>query len=84
MELSWIGFALVFGLVAKKLGQAPLIGFLVAGFMLLALDPVVESAIGWELRPDGSLESLATVGVWMLLFAIGLKLDIPSLLKPHI
>jgi predicted Kef-type K+ transport protein len=74
MELSWIGIALVFGLVAKKLGQAPLLGFLVAGFAL--------SALGVD--PGQTLDELANVGVLLLLFAIGLKLDIPSLVKPHI
>jgi predicted Kef-type K+ transport protein len=74
MELTWIGVALVFGLVAKKLGQAPLLGFLVAGFAL--------SAAGVD--PGPTLDELANVGVLLLLFAIGLKLDIPSLLRPHI
>jgi glutathione-regulated potassium-efflux system ancillary protein KefC len=74
MELSWIGIALVFGLLAKKLGQAPLLGFLLAGFLLSALN----------ITPGPALEDLANVGVLMLLFAIGLKLDLPSLLQPHI
>ncbi|MEO1082131.1 MAG: cation:proton antiporter family protein [Pseudomonadota bacterium] len=74
MELSWIGVALIFGLAAKKVGQAPLVGFLVAGFALAALD----------IDPGDTLTELANVGVLMLLFAIGLKLDIPSLLRPHI
>ncbi|MEM6731807.1 MAG: cation:proton antiporter [Myxococcota bacterium] len=60
MELSWIGVALVFGLVAKKLGQAPLVGFLVAGFVL--------SALGVD--PGESLDDLAHIGVLLLLFAI--------------
>ena len=74
MELSWIGVALGFGLLAKKLGQAPLLGFLVAGFCL--------SALG--IQPGPALADLANVGVLLLLFAIGLKLDLRSLIKPHI
>ncbi len=74
MELSWIGVALIFGVAAKKVGQAPLVGFLVAGFALAALG----------VDPGDALDDLANVGVLMLLFAIGLKLDIPSLLRPHI
>lgn len=74
MELSWIGIALLFGLLAKKLGQAPLLGFLVAGFLL--------SVLG--ITPGPTLDELANIGVLMLLFAIGLKLDLPSLLQPHI
>lgn len=74
MDLSWIGIALLFGLLAKKLGQAPLLGFLVAGFALAALG----------VDPGPTLDELANVGVLLLLFAIGLKLEIPSLLRPHI
>ncbi|MEM9695116.1 MAG: cation:proton antiporter family protein [Myxococcota bacterium] len=74
MELSWIGVALVFGLVAKKLNQAPLVGFLIAGFVLEAAGVTVSPA----------LEQLANVGVMLLLFAIGLKLDLTSLVKPYI
>ncbi|MEM8941659.1 MAG: cation:proton antiporter [Pseudomonadota bacterium] len=74
MELSWIGVALLFGLIAKKLDQAPLVGFLIAGFVL--------SATGVD--PGQVLTDLASVGVLLLLFAIGLKLDLPSLLRPHI
>jgi len=74
MELSWIGVALVFGLLARQLGQAPLLGFLLAGFALAALG----------VDPGPALDDLANVGVLLLLFAIGLKLDIPSLLRPHI
>ncbi|WOJ96987.1 cation:proton antiporter family protein [Congregibacter brevis] len=74
MELSWIGVALIFGIIAKKLGQAPLVGFLAAGFAL--------SALGVD--PGDALDDLANVGVLLLLFAIGLKIDLPSLLQPHI
>ncbi|MEQ8265181.1 cation:proton antiporter [Pseudohaliea sp.] len=74
MDLSWIGIALLCGLAAKKLGQAPLLGFLVAGFAL--------SALGVD--PGPTLDELAQVGVLLLLFAIGLKLDIPALVRPHI
>lgn len=74
MDLSWIGIALVCGLIAKQLGQAPLVGFLAAGFGLAALG----------VDPGPTLDELANVGVLLLLFAIGLKLDLPSLLRPHI
>lgn len=66
MELKWIGIAFLFGLFAKRLGQAPLLGFMAAGFALELLG----------LRPDDSLRELADVGILLLLFAIGLKLDL--------
>lgn len=72
MELLWIGVAFVLGFLAKRLGQPPLIGFLGAGFALEALG----------FRPDASLDELADVGVLILLFTIGLKLDVRSVVQP--
>ena len=74
MDLTWIGIAFVFGLAVKQLGQAPLLGFLAAGFLMKPLG----------LEVDPSLTALSNIGVQLLLFAIGLKLDLPSLLRPHV
>ncbi|MEM9696838.1 MAG: cation:proton antiporter, partial [Myxococcota bacterium] len=74
MDLTWIGIAFLFGVVLKQLGQAPLLGFLAAGFAM--------SELG--LDPDPTLPALANFGVQLLLFAIGLKLDLRSLLRPHV
>ncbi|MEM6992358.1 MAG: cation:proton antiporter, partial [Myxococcota bacterium] len=72
MELLWIGVAFVLGFIAKRLGQPPLLGFLAAGFVLELLG----------FRPDVALEQLADIGVLLLLFAIGLKLDVASVVRP--
>jgi len=74
MELKWIGVAFVLGLAVRRLGQPPLLGFLAAGFLLEFLG----------LRPDVQLVDLANIGVLLLLFAIGLKLDLRSLIKPYV
>lgn len=74
MDLTWIGIAFVFGVAVKKMKQAPLLGFLAAGFLMKLLG----------LEADPSLGALSNVGVQLLLFAIGLKLDLPSLLRPHV
>ncbi|MFK7989002.1 MAG: cation:proton antiporter [Sandaracinaceae bacterium] len=74
VEIQWIGIAFVFGLVARRLGQPPLLGFLAAGFGLELLG----------LRPDASLIELAHVGILLLLFTIGLKLDLRALLTRHV
>ena len=74
MDLTWIGIAFVFGLAVKRLGQAPLLGFLAAGFLMKKLG----------LEADPSLTTLSNIGVQLLLFAIGLKLDLRSLLRPHV
>ena len=74
MELLWIGVAFVLGFLAKRLDQPPLLGFLAAGFVL--------EFMGF--RPDVALEELANVGVLLLLFTIGLKLDIKSVVRPEV
>jgi glutathione-regulated potassium-efflux system ancillary protein KefC len=74
MDLHWIGVAFLLGLGARRLGQPPLLGFLAAGFGL--------ELIG--LRPDESLRELAHVGILLLLFTIGLKLDLRSLTRAYV
>ncbi len=73
-DLYWLGPALVSGLLAVRFGLPPLVGYLIAGFVLNALgfnDHVKLTAIG-------------NLGVTLLLFTIGLKLDVRSLLRPVI
>lgn len=72
VELLWIGVAFLLGFLARRLGQPPLLGFLAAGFVLELLG----------FRPDVALEELANVGVLLLLFTIGLKLDVASVVRP--
>ena len=84
MDFTWIAFtdsytaliALVFalGFIAKQVGLPPLVGFLIAGFMM--------KAMGVEMFP--ALNTLADLGITLLLFTIGLKLDIRSLIRPEI
>lgn len=84
MDFTWIAInhvstamiALVFvlGFIAKQIGLPPLVGFLISGFILKAL--------GVEIIPG--LNSLADLGITLLLFTIGLKLDIRSLARPEI
>lgn len=74
MELQWIGVAFIFGLLARRLGQPPLVGYLVAG---LALEL-------WGFRMDSSLAELTGVGIYLLLFSIGLKLDLPSVARREV
>jgi len=71
---AWIAIAFAFGLLFKQLRLPPMVGFLVAGFIL--------HLIGIE--GDSFLRAIADLGVTLLLFTIGLKLRIGSLLKPEI
>ncbi|WP_435771866.1 cation:proton antiporter domain-containing protein [Nocardioides sp. SYSU DS0651] len=66
--------AFVAGFAAVALRLPPLVGFLVAGFALEASD--VEELPG--------LETLADLGVTLLLFGIGLKLDARTLLRREV
>lgn len=63
---AWIILALVAGLLARSIGLPPLVGYLGAGFALHAL-----GAEGGPL-----LDEMADLGIWLLLFSIGLKLDL--------
>jgi glutathione-regulated potassium-efflux system ancillary protein KefC len=66
--------ALIAGLAAKRIALPPLVGFLIAGFVVAQV-PALASI---------DFQPLADLGVTLLLFTIGLKLDLRSLLRPHI
>ena len=74
MDPLWIAIAFVLGFTVKQIGLPPLIGFLIAGFVLNVMG--VE---GGE-----TLDKVADFGVLLLLFGIGLKLKIKSLFRPEI
>lgn len=76
MTLLALYLAVIFGcgLVAKLIKLPPLIGFLAAGFILKAAD--VEQLEGLDLMSE--------IGVTLLLFAIGLQLDLGSLVKKEV
>ena len=71
MVAVWIGGALLLGLAVSRIGLPPLVGFLASGF--------VFAALGIEHAP--MLEDIARAGVLLLLFAVGLKLRIKTLLR---
>ncbi|HEB70154.1 MAG TPA: potassium transporter Kef [Desulfobulbus sp.] len=75
IDAAWLSFAFVCGFIARLIKLPPLIGFLAAGFILNGLG----------IRQGGeALQELADLGVTLLLFTIGLKLDIKSLLRKEI
>lgn len=71
MDPLLIGLAFAFGFAARLLHQPPLVGFLVAGFAAHALG--VEGGAVLTLISD--------LGVTLLLFMIGLELDIRRLFR---
>lgn len=74
MDALLLAVAFVFGLVAQQLRLPPLVGFLAAGFVL--------SALGKSGGPV--LDTLADLGVTLMLFSIGLKFRVRLLLNPEI
>jgi predicted Kef-type K+ transport protein len=67
----WLSFAFILGLIVRLIGLPPLVGFLAAGFVL--------SALGYTTDP--LLSEIAHAGVLLLLFSVGLKLRLKSLLS---
>jgi len=74
MDALLLAIAFVFGLIAQQFKLPPLVGFLIAGFFL--------QAIGKTGGPV--LESMANIGVTLMLFSIGVKLRLRTLGQPEI
>ena len=74
MDFAWILIAFLFGLAFKQIGLPPLVGYLLAGFSL--------NALGFETH--SGIQLLADLGITLMLFTIGLKLNVRSLASPEI
>ena len=74
MDPLLITVAFILGFLVRQVGLPPLVGFLVAGFVL--------DGLGFE--GGETLQTIADLGVTLLLFSIGLKLDLKSLAKPEV
>lgn len=72
--VPYLAVTVVGGLLATVLRLPPLIGFLVAGFALAAMG----------IAPFEGLDSLADLGVTLMLFTIGLKFDVRTLLRREV
>ncbi|WP_286268946.1 cation:proton antiporter family protein [Thalassotalea hakodatensis] len=74
MEFIWILFAFLCGFAAKVITLPPSIGYLLAGFILHFL--------GYQ--ADDLVLTLANIGITLMLFTIGLKLNIKDLIKAEV
>lgn len=74
MILFSLVVAFILGFLMRLIGLPPMLGFLLAGFALNAMG--VEN--------NSTLERFATLGILLLLFTIGLKLNIRSLFRKHV
>jgi len=74
MDPLWISIAFILGFAGRGLSLPPLVGYLAAGIILKYL-----GAEAGEL-----VEVLSEVGIMLLLFTIGLKMKVRTLLRPEI
>ncbi len=74
MEAIVLVFAFFAGLLSRKAGYPPLLGYLVAGFI----------ANGLSIGSAESFQPIADLGVLLLLFTIGLKLNLRSLMPVYV
>lgn len=79
-EALWISFAFVLGLLVKGVGLPPLVGYLTAGFLLSGL----SATTGITIESTDVLGHIAHVGVLLLLFTVGLKLKLRSIISPEV
>lgn len=73
-DVAWISLAFVLGLLARLIGLPPLVGFLATGFLLNYF-----GTSGGEM-----LQKLADLGITLLLFTVGLKLNLKVLIRPQV
>lgn len=66
--------AFALGFIARALGLPALVGYLIAGFVL--------GVFGYELTAE--IQAVADIGILLLLFGIGLKLDLRTLARPAV
>ncbi len=74
MDPVFISIAFVLGFLVRQIGLPPMVGFLLAGFVL--------NALGFE--GGETLQIMADLGIALLLFSIGLKLELKNLAKPEV
>lgn len=75
IDAIWISVAFLFGILAKRIKLPPLLGYLAGGFVLNYLG-ITEGGV--------ALHMVADLGIMLLLFTIGLKLDIKALFSKDV
>jgi predicted Kef-type K+ transport protein len=73
-DVTWISLAFFFGFLARLISLPPLVGFLATGFLLNY----------FGMTSGEVLEKLADLGITLLLFTVGLKLNPNVLIKPQV
>lgn len=73
-DVTWISLAFLLGFLARLVNLPPLVGFLVTGFLLNYLG----------VTSGETLQRLSELGITLLLFTVGLKLNLKVLLRPQV
>ena len=73
-DVVWITLAFALGLMSRSAGLPPLVGFLAAGFLLNA----------FGITSGEMLAKLSDLGITLLLFVVGLKLNLRTLARPQV
>ena len=73
-DVAWIALAFVLGLLSRAVGLPPMVGFLATGFVL-NLYGVASGEV---------LQKLSDLGITLLLFTVGLKLNLRTLARPQV
>jgi predicted Kef-type K+ transport protein len=79
-EALWISFAFGLGLLVKFIGLPSLVGYLAAGFLLSG----IATATGLAIESTHVLQHIAHLGVLLLLFTVGLKLKLRSIISREV
>ena len=73
-DVAWLAVAFVLGLASKSVGLPPLVGFLATGFVLNL----------YGFASGEVLQKLSDLGITLLLFLVGLKLNLRSFARPQV
>lgn len=73
-DVAWISLAFFLGFLASLIRLPPLVGFLATGFVLNCLG----------IASGEMLRKLADLGITLLLFTVGLKLNLKVLVRPQV
>ncbi|UTW59229.1 cation:proton antiporter [Kordiimonas sp. SCSIO 12603] len=73
-DVAWISLAFILGLLSRSVGLPPLVGYLATGFLLNI----------YGIASGEMLEKLADLGITLLLFTVGLKLNLRVLARPQV
>jgi len=73
-DVAWITLAFFLGFLVRLIGLPPLVGFLATGFVLNYLG----------IASGEMLQKLADLGITLLLFTVGLKLNLKVLIRPQV